>query len=191
MAFLEIHEIMPASLVNGPGIRFCIWLQGCSLACPGCFNPGTHEFGRGRKLDTEKLAGEILESASQIEGVTISGGEPLQQLDPVIELLKILKQRSNLSVVLFSGFDRNEISSMPRAEELMALTDAIIAGRYKENERLASGLLGSKNQEIVLCSQRYTMEQFKELAASELVIDLEGNISISGIDPLVLKDLIS
>ena len=182
MTCLQIHEIVPLSHVNGPGARACVWVQGCSLACPGCFNPQTHEFGIGKKIEAKELADQLL-CLNGIEGITISGGEPLQQPEALMELLEQIKGRSGLSVIIFSGFDRQEIEKFPNAPRLFQLIDAIIAGRYKEEQRLGSGLRGSDNQEIILCTPKYKLADFDNIPPTELVINADGSITISGVDP--------
>ena len=184
-ASLRIHEIISPTCANGPGQRVCIWVQGCSLACPACFNPETHDFATGTVHEVETLAEQIC-SLDGIEGVTISGGEPLQQPSGVIALLKIIKSRSRLSSVIFSGFTKCELASMPCFAELQANVDVIVAGRYIEQQRTASGLLGSSNQEILFFSDRYSQDDFEPVPTSEVVIDADGTITISGVDPIKL-----
>lgn len=182
MTKLKIHDIVPRSFVNGPGPRACIWLQGCSLACPGCFNPETHSFESGQLVDVKEIAEQIL-SFPALEGLSISGGEPLQQAEGLLELLRIIKEGSQLSILIFSGFEPEEIESFPVSAELYKLVDVIVAGRYKQEQHLAGGLRGSANQAIILCSDRYKHEDFEKIPALELVINSDGSITITGIDP--------
>jgi anaerobic ribonucleoside-triphosphate reductase activating protein len=77
----RVHAVEPRSQANGPGVRFVVWSQGCTLGCPGCFNPGTHPVtaaGAGEWPPGE-LAAAAAAQAGCIEGVTLTGGEPLQQ----------------------------------------------------------------------------------------------------------------
>lgn len=133
-------------------------------------------------MEVRELADLIL-SLKGIEGVTISGGEPLQQADGILELLELLKKESELSTLIFSGFDRQEIERFPFAQRLYSLVDAIIAGRFREELRVATGLLGSSNQEIILCSTRYNHSDFEEIAPLELLINADGSITLTGVDP--------
>ena len=71
---LRLHAVEPRSAANGPGTRFVIWFQGCTIGCPGCFNPLTHSTRTNRLVGIEALVGQVLEHAERIEGVTISGG---------------------------------------------------------------------------------------------------------------------
>ena len=71
----QLHAFEPASRANGPGLRAVVWFQGCTLGCPGCFNPATHASHGGATADTVSLANEILLAGEPIEGVSISGGD--------------------------------------------------------------------------------------------------------------------
>jgi anaerobic ribonucleoside-triphosphate reductase activating protein len=98
----RLHALEPFSRANGPGLRAVVWFQGCTLGCPGCFNLATHDSQAGRHADTESLAAEILALGTRIEGISISGGEPFQQPEALLDLLSRLTN-SHLSRLVFSG----------------------------------------------------------------------------------------
>ena len=108
MESIRIHQKISGSRANGPGNRAVIWVQGCSLNCPGCFNPKTHEEESGEILSVEDLFNWILSLDERIEGITISGGEPLQQLKPILTLLQRVKSETTLTTFMFSGFTKKE-----------------------------------------------------------------------------------
>src|SRR5262245_61186383 len=83
---IRIHHLIERTRANGPGMRAAVWTQGCSLDCPGCFNPETHSFHAGQSIAVKELFRRIA-SIPDIEGVSILGGEPLQQRRPVVVLL--------------------------------------------------------------------------------------------------------
>ena len=182
---LRVHHIELASRANGPGQRFVIWVQGCSLGCPGCFNPETHSAQGGARLSVLSLAGQVLAEKYQIEGITISGGEPLQQIPALIRLLQIIRQPSGLSVLLFSGFTWAEIQRIPGSQNILAATDILLAGRYQAENRLARGLLGSANKTAHFFTGRYTMRDLETIPEAELFINIDGSITATGIDPFV------
>ncbi len=179
---LRIHNILPQTRVNGPGLRTGIWVQGCTLGCPGCFNPLTHtKSGQPRSID--RVWELIQVQGEAIEGITVSGGEPLQQFDAVVSLLERVHRESSLSVLLFTGFHWHEIERMPNHRRLLDLVDVIVAGRYDQSQRVGSGLLGSANQTFHFLTDRYSAADLEAVPASEITIDSEGNLQISGVDP--------
>lgn len=181
---LRIHHFLPASCANGPGLRSVLWLQGCGLACPRCFNPETHSFKAGELVEVSTLIEWIEAGAEQIEGLTISGGEPLHQARALRQLLAGVRQRTGLSVVLFSGYSWDEIQRQPSSLLLLPYLDVLIAGRYIAAQRLASGLIGSANKSVHFLSPRYSSRDLQEIPQGEIIIGPAGDVVLSGIDPL-------
>src|SRR5947207_15670603 len=101
---LRLHRFLPASWANGPGRRAVLWVQGCTLACPDCFNPQTHARSEGERVPLPALVQRITSLAQGIEGLTISGCEPLQQRHALLTLLQHVRQETTLSVLLFTGY---------------------------------------------------------------------------------------
>ena len=154
---LRLHHFLKCSYANGPGARAVIWVQGCPLHCSGCFNPGTHNFTDGKWMEVEVLAHDILTLGQQIQGVTISGGEPLAQSEALTELLAILRMKSDLSIILFTGYAWEELPTvLPKSlynpstgmPTLLYHVDVLLAGRYDQQQPLASGLRGFANKTI-------------------------------------------
>jgi len=183
-AFLRLHGMLPSSQANGPGLRWVLWLQGCNLACPGCFNPETHPFNAGQRMEISSLAKSILDAQEHIEGISISGGEPFIQAQELAVFLEMIRQQSRLSVLIFTGYSLNELGSIPSASRVLQLTDVLIAGRYVQSRRIASGLIGSDNKKIHLLTNRYTREDILASFEAEVHIQIDGGILLTGIDPL-------
>jgi anaerobic ribonucleoside-triphosphate reductase activating protein len=181
---LRIHHFLAHSYANGPGARAVFWLQGCSLGCPGCFNPETHPFDGGELISVEHALQQVLAVQESIEGITISGGEPLQQRQALLAFLKGVHERTDLSVLLFSGFSWDEIQRFPQAAELSAYVDVLISGRYIESQHLAHGLLGSSNKCLHFLTDRYTLQDLQSVPEAEIIVTETGEILMSGIDPL-------
>jgi anaerobic ribonucleoside-triphosphate reductase activating protein len=181
---VRLHAIEPASRANGPGRRAVLWLQGCSLGCPGCFNPATHSFGDGFEADVATVADDILSAhaAGRIEGVSFSGGEPFQQPAALLDLAARL-DHANLSQLAFSGFTRAEIERLPLGAEILLRLDVLIAGRFVERQRVGKGLLGSANQQIHLLTSRHTLAEFRDTPGREVILHGDGSITLSGIAP--------
>jgi anaerobic ribonucleoside-triphosphate reductase activating protein len=184
--WLRLHSFMERSRANGPGLRAVVWTQGCSLGCPGCFNPETHVREAGHWVRVDDLMGQIRELPPEIEGITISGGEPLQQFDAVLFLLQRIRRESRFSVLIFTGFTPDEVQRFPKFEELLTCVDVLIAGRYDQSQRLARGLIASANKQALLLTDRYTRADLHAVPEAELIVQPDGSISISGIDPLTI-----
>lgn len=185
---IKLHHILPTSRANGPGLRAVIWLQGCTLGCPGCFNPQTHSKKGGYWVFVDQLFSQVMALQSEIQGVTISGGEPLQQMRPLLKLLQRLQGESELSILLFSGYSWDEIDGMPNGKQLLSLLDVLVAGRYRQDQPGLGGLLGSSNQQIYTLSSRYSIQDLDQTPPAEVILTREGDILLSGIHPLQLKD---
>ena len=181
---LLLHHIEPTSQANGPGIRFVIWTQGCHFHCPGCFNSGTFPTTMGNKQPIDQLASTILAGVASMEGITISGGEPLLQVPALINLLSQIKASSDLGVILFTGFEWEEIQRIPDAQDLLNDIDLIIAGRYLQSQRQAHHLIGSTNKTCHFLTSRYSPEDL-QIPPAEIIISSEGTMHFSGIDPLI------
>ncbi|MCX6623226.1 MAG: 4Fe-4S single cluster domain-containing protein [Acidobacteria bacterium] len=166
------------SRANGPGVRAVVWFQGCTLGCPGCFNPGTHDAGLGYEGDVESLAGLIL-AAPGIEGVSISGGEPFQQPEALAELVGRLRE-TPLSILVFSGYPMEVARARPGGPEILANTDVLVAGPYRQDLHFGSGLLGSANQRLHLLTGRYRLADFVTLPASEVILHRDGSVTVTG-----------
>lgn len=179
---LKLHHIETSSLVNGPNKRFTFWTQGCSLGCRECFNPDTHSPHAGFSRTVDSLLTEIL-SQKDIEGITVSGGEPLQQIVPITLLLEEIRKKTNLGVILFSGFDWDEIQTFPQSQALLSCLDTLIAGRYIHTRRIAHHLTGSDNKTFHFLSNRYQPQDFN-IEPAEIFIAPDGTITMTGINPI-------
>jgi anaerobic ribonucleoside-triphosphate reductase activating protein len=181
---VRIHAVEPRSRANGPGVRFVVWLQGCSLGCPGCFNPTTHDAAGGSEVTLDAIAAAL--ATAGVEGLTLSGGEPLQQPDAAITLCDAARALG-LSTLAFSGYTLDEIRALPRGPDVLARLDVLIDGRYVAGDRLASGLRGSANQRIHLLTDRYTLADIEATPIAEVRISPTGDVIATGVNPIKLK----
>ena len=187
----RLHAMEPRSRANGPGVRTVVWFQGCSLGCVGCFNPATHALdvvaaSTGTVELDSILASLAGAAASGIEGLTLSGGEPMQQIDAAIALLAAARL-AGLSTMMFSGYTIEELQGVPRGGEALALLDVLIDGRYRSDLRLGQGLRGSSNQRVHLLSNRYTVRDIDDAPLGEVRIAPNGDVILTGVTPLRLK----
>lgn len=175
---LNIHALLPRSRANGPGWRSVIWFQGCTLNCPGCFNPDTHATAP-RQLFSPRQLVDWCVSVADVEGVTISGGEPLQQAGQLCPFLRLLRAETMLSVVLFSGYTRVEIEAHEAGPSILARVDVLVAGRYDHARKCSEGLRSSLNQEVHFLSGRYGPADLSGMLV-EAVISPAGQVQLTG-----------
>lgn len=184
-AALRLHGFEPCSAANGPGLRAVVWVQGCTLACPGCFTPRSH--GRdGDEVGVDALFERISALGDRIEGVTVTGGEPLQQRGAVLTLLHRLRAETPLTALLLTGYRWAEVVRMPEAAYLYACVDIVIAGRYEERRHIGRGLRGSSNQTVHLFGDRYTLGDLEAVPEAEVLVRPDGRLTLTGIDPPAL-----
>ncbi len=198
---MQIHEFISESRVNGPGRRAVLWFQGCSLGCPGCWNPQTHAFDVKSERSVEEVGRWIL-ACRDIEGVTFSGGEPFQQAPDLLELCKYVKaRRPHLSLGIFSGYSIKELAAgrwqyrcgqdklwhqgtTALFSPIAAHLDFGVFGRFAKAQ--ASGhkpLCGSRNQQVIFFTDRYS-EQDLEPQSCEINLSLDGSeMTVTGFPP--------
>jgi anaerobic ribonucleoside-triphosphate reductase activating protein len=181
---VRVHATEPRSRANGPGARFVVWFQGCTLGCAGCFNPATHD-REGNDRDVDELLAEIVATRG-ITGLSLSGGEPFQQPAAAAALLAGARA-AGLSTLAFSGYTLGELRAQPAAAAALADLDVLIDGRYVAAERLGDGLRGSTNQRIQLLTARHTLAEVEATPVAEIRISPKGEVILTGVDPLKLK----
>ena len=149
---IRLAGIVRESIVDGPGIRFTVFCQGCPHACEGCHNPETHDFAGGKDISIERLLEEI-DKDKLLAGVTFSGGEPFCQAEAFACMGRGVKERG-MNITVFSGYTLEELQEMAvqRADvrELLELTDILIDGPFiNELRDLTLQFRGSSNQRVI------------------------------------------
>jgi anaerobic ribonucleoside-triphosphate reductase activating protein len=175
----RVHGVLPRSVANGPGERFTIWSQGCALACPGCFNPETHTTAAGAVRTVGDLVADVL-SEPGIEGVTLTGGEPLEQVGAVGAFCELVRNRSDLGIIVLTGFTRAEIEADPGRTAAVNNADLVIAGRYNQRLREATGLRGSANKIYWDLTGRYHPSELGGVPDMEVHIGDDGMVTVTG-----------
>lgn len=181
---LKIFRFLPFTRAEGPGNRACIWVQGCTIRCEGCFNTHLWDLDGGFSIDTEELYRQIIQQ-EDIEGVTFLGGEPFLQAKALAQLGKKLKQK-NLSLVIFTGYTLEYLRSLEDkdVDDLLGVTDLLIDGPYVENLRsFDRPWIGSSNQRYIFLTDRY--QDLKEKVDTlpnrvEVQIGKNGEVSVNG-----------
>lgn len=146
----NVHSFESLGTVDGPGIRFVVFMQGCPMRCKYCHNPDTWEFAGGTKYTAEEVALRALRYKSYIRngGVTVSGGEPLMQIDFVTELFSILKANGIHTAVDTSGitFDKNRPDKF---KNLLKYTDLVLLDIKHIDEEEHKKLTGHGNKNVL------------------------------------------
>lgn len=169
-------QIQSDSIVDGEGIRTVIWTQGCIHNCYGCHNPETHSFDGGFLTDTEEVI-KILDKLKGQDGITLSGGDPMCQVEACLEIAKHAKE-IGLNVWCYTGYTFEQLLKMsetkPSILELLSNIDMLVDGKFVLAEKsLDVKFRGSKNQRII--------DVQKSLEAHKAVINPKYEHSNSGI----------
>jgi anaerobic ribonucleoside-triphosphate reductase activating protein len=149
---MRIAGIVRESIVDGPGIRFALFAQGCPHHCLGCHNETTHDFSGGYDCELTKILTEI-DKNPLLAGVTFTGGEPFCQPEPLYKLGLEIKARG-LDIVAFSGYTLEQLQDMSEKDEyigkLLGLIDYLVDGPFILEQRdLTLEFRGSRNQRFI------------------------------------------
>lgn len=175
---LNLARVIHRSAANGPGERFVIWVQGCPLACEGCWNPDTWAFERRKLREVQELSAEILKTTG-IEGVTFTGGEPFMQARALAEVARVVRG-AGLSVFIFTGYELAELTR-PEHRALLAVADVVVTGRYVAEQRaLDLPWRGSTNQAVHFLTPRYGATDMLRAPKAELQIGADGALTVTG-----------
>jgi anaerobic ribonucleoside-triphosphate reductase activating protein len=182
---LQVAQIVPCTEAEGPGKRFALWFQGCPLRCPGCCNPEFLPFQGGETWTVQAVISAIekARTESEIEGITLLGGEPFAHTEPACALAEAVRQRG-LTVMVFSGYTLEAIREMtgPNAAELLANTDILVDGPYiRDLPDTQRRWIGSTNQRIHFLTDRYREDDPCWQQRNTLEIRLnDGVLSVNG-----------
>jgi anaerobic ribonucleoside-triphosphate reductase activating protein len=184
-----------ATRVEGPHLRYALWVQGCTLACPGCCNPRMFDPGLGATMSVATLA-EELDAARRdhgVEGLTVVGGEPLQQLGAVTALATAA-ERLGVGVLVFTGYTAREALARPGFAELWRRLDTLVTGRYdRTRPEPADGrrFIGSTNQRRWHRTDRYRDAQlWRGVAGAEVHFDPDGRPQVIG-NPVATRPVVA
>lgn len=185
--YFNIAHIEPFSHIYGPGERFVVWFQGCSLACKGCWNRDMWSFKSNNLIHKNELLKMILQ-APDIKGVTFLGGEPLHQSDNLFWLIGRLRKLSNLTVFLFTGYEEDELETLNHMYNIKKYCDIAAIGRYKEEFlNINQQWVGSDNQKIIYTENSRESIQPENINQVEIIIDNNESVRILGFPDEALK----
>ena len=176
---LRLNYELPQSKSNGPGTRYTIWVQGCSIHCPGCMNFDTWDPTKGYKLSVDELV-EKIDKTPNIDGITITGGEPLDQCEPVYELcLKLFKK---IPIFLTTGYTFSQVRNQNKLKILKVL-DILCLGPFDKDQVCRGYWKGSLNQEIIFLTPTGKKQLKKPVIPEEIYVEPSGNIILTGFSP--------
>ncbi len=147
---VRIAGVVKESIVDGPGIRFVVFAQGCPHHCDGCHNPATHDFNEGNLVDVETIIDEMKKNPL-LDGITFSGGEPFEQPEAFCELAKRSKALG-YHVMAYTGYTYETLMAKKDQQRLRLLenTDLLVDGKFEiEKKSLMLKFRGSQNQRII------------------------------------------
>ncbi|MBX0299186.1 radical SAM protein [Cryobacterium sp. 1639] len=199
---LRWSRFLTATTAEGPGRRSALWVQGCSVHCPGCFNPQLWAEIGGRVENTAELADRFVADAlgAGVQGITLLGGEPFDQAASLATIAEAFRA-AGLSVMTFSGYPLELLTewsaTRPDIARLLAATDLLIDGPYlRDRPDAVRPWLGSTNQGIRALTPVYADEVARiDLEGGrdrlEIRIRPDGRIDINGwADDAALNDLL-
>jgi anaerobic ribonucleoside-triphosphate reductase activating protein len=184
---VRVLRFLPATVAEGPGRRAALWVQGCSIRCPGCFNPHSWAADGGEPVSWTDLASAVRDAAAanDIEGLTLLGGEPFDQAGPLAVLAEAVRA-DGLSVMTFTGYVLEDLRAAGREDwdRLLAATDLLVDGPYlAARPERSRPWVGSDNQRFWFLTPRYA-----HLAARlgtvpnrlEVRIAPDGGVAVNG-----------
>jgi len=172
----------------GPGKRLVIWTQGCDLHCPGCWNQDLWNHEEGQTYTKDNIS--TLYKNEHIEGVTVLGGEPFDNKDQdILNILRKFKE-DKLNVILFTGYEMDEVMQDPNKTSVLSLVDVIITGRYDQKVRTVGDTwfgIGSSNQSLIYTSD--VLKDWKPKLDNEVAIEIgqDGSITQTGYPDSVIR----
>lgn len=182
---LRIFERRSPVKVLGPYARAVIWVQGCDFGCRGCIVPESWNRDTGEEVNISELVTWVLNQPN-VEGITLSGGEPMLQAEALSSLIDQLREVRNLGVMCYTGYRLEYLKAQGDVAQkrLLTKTDLLVDGVYQEN--LQADLLwrGSSNQRLLLLSNRYQeflQSQADQSAGLEFFLNETGEVGFSGV----------
>lgn len=148
MGKINLSGVVDSSIVDGPGVRFAIYTQGCKHQCEGCHNPITWSTDDNLITDIDELVARV-EAESLGKNVTLSGGDPLLQIDSSIELAQKLKAKG-YNIWLYTGYTLDQIKNNQKLKPILEYIDVLVDGKFvQELKDFNLEYRGSSNQNIV------------------------------------------
>jgi len=194
---VSVARFLASTRAEGPGERTAIWVQGCTIRCPGCFNPHMWSFRGGEQVSPDELVARIVEAGT--DGVTLLGGEPFDQAAALAKVASGVREAGR-SVMTFTGYTRAQLryaadTGRDDVAALLDQTDLLVAGPFLRDQiDTDRPWVGSKNQEFVLLTDRFPglLDDIPRTPDRvEISVDTSGRIAVNGwAEPDLLDELL-
>ena len=183
---LNVAALCPSTRALGPGKRFAVWVQGCPFDCPHCGSPQWRPMTAALRYTPAGLADNIL-SVPDLEGITLSGGEPMIQAAGLLDLVRRVRNTRPPSVLCYTGFTLTALRRLndPAITGLLREIDVLIDGPYIDRLNDDRGLRGSSNQGIHFLTGRYR-DQADSMARRKREVEIhlaDDHCLIVGVHP--------
>ena len=177
MINIEKMMLVENEHLYGPGKRLLIFLKGCSIHCEGCVNSHLWSFDGRTPLSSDEILKILLEN--NLDGVTLHGGEPLDQADELLEIVENIKTKKK-TVILFTGYTKKELSG--NRLKIWQLADIVVAGRFQLKKRnVYLQFRGSTNQRVYTHKGKYKNYKVKDgHTAAMFTIHENGDMDVNG-----------
>lgn len=162
---MQIERVIVGVKTLGPGNRLAIWVNGCHRRCPGCVSPRLRRFRVDHERDVKQLLGML--DLSGVDGVTVSGGEPFEQPDGIVEIAEFCKGRGIDDILVYSGYTLEQLRARrdKSTDDALAAISVLIDGEYvAELDDGEDNLAGSRNQRVIFLDERVrpTYEKYRK-----------------------------
>lgn len=179
---LNIAAVAARTGALGPGTRAVVWVQGCPLNCPGCLAPSWIPFIPANRLTPQQVLQRI--DLSSINGLTFSGGEPMEQAAGLAALARLARAQKDLDLICFTGYRYERLLKNPPNKgvaELLAQVDVLIDGPFVQSLNNSVGLRGSSNQRVIHLTSRLKGYNLESQPRSVEITVKNGELAFIGI----------
>ena len=168
---MHYAQIRKYDTANGPGIRSSLFVSGCTHKCKGCFNEAYKDFHYGNEW-TKQIEDEFIEmiSDSKVKGVTIIGGEPMDQIhdDDLLHLVRRIKEEVEKNIWIYSGYTYEQILQHDKRREILSFCDTLVDGLFvMKRKDLKLKFRGSSNQRVIDIQKSLSDHRLQKLAGYE------------------------
>ncbi len=180
---MRVNRILEETYAEGPGRRMCVYVQGCSHACKGCFAEKLWDYSGGYECSAEKIISRLQQNSDSLDGITFLGGEPMDKAGELALVAREAK-KLGLNVITFTGYTYEELlkSDNGGVKDLLEHTDLLIDGEFRE-ELLdySRPMVGSSNQRFIYLSEAISKEDIAAYKNRfEVRADKNGGLTFNG-----------